>query len=52
MASNIQNVVIDTNVIVSAFLSSHDDVATVLVLNKLYKNEIRLEMLLVMKLYS
>lgn len=42
MASNIQNVVIDTNVIVSAFLSSHDDVATVLVLNKLYKNEIRL----------
>ena len=42
MASNIQNVVIDTNVIVSAFLSSHDDVATVLVLNKLYKNEIKL----------
>lgn len=42
MASNIQNVVIDTNVIVSAFLSSHDDVATVLVLTKLYKNEIRL----------
>ena len=42
MDSNIQNVVIDTNVIVSAFLSSHDDVATVLVLNKLYKNEIRL----------
>lgn len=42
MASNIQNVVIDTNVIVSAFLSSQDDVATVLVLNKLYKNEIRL----------
>ena len=35
-----QNVVIDTNVIVSAFLSSHEDVATVLVLNKLYKNEI------------
>ena len=43
MASNIQNVVIDTNVIVSAFLSSHDDVATVLVLNKLYKNEIRFQ---------
>jgi len=42
MASNIQNVVIDTNAIVSAFLSSHDDVATVLVLNELYKNEIRL----------
>ena len=42
MDSNIQNVVIDTNVIVSAFLSSHDDVATVLVLNKLYKNVIRL----------
>ena len=35
-----QNVVIDTNVIVLAFLSSHEDVATVLVLNKLYKNEI------------
>lgn len=40
MDSNMQNVVIDTNVIVSAFLSSHEDVATVLVLNKLYKNEI------------
>lgn len=42
MDSNIQNVVIDTNGIVSAFLSSHDNVATVLVLNKLYRNEIRL----------
>ena len=39
---NIQNVVIDTNVIVSAFLSSHKDVATVLVLNKLYREEILL----------
>lgn len=37
-----QNVVIDTNVIVSAFLSSHEDAATVLVLNKLYKGRITL----------
>lgn len=42
MDSNIQNVVIDTNVIVSAFLSSHENAATVLVLYKLYKNEIKL----------
>ena len=37
-----QNVVIDTNVIVSAFLSSHEDTSTVLVLKKLYKKEILL----------
>ena len=37
-----QNVVIDTNVIVSAFLSSHEDASTVLVLKKLYKKEILL----------
>ena len=42
MANNMQNVVIDTNVIVSAFLSSHEDAATVLILNKLYKNKITL----------
>ena len=37
-----QNMVIDTNVIVSAFLSSHEDVATVLVLGKLYNGEVTL----------
>ena len=40
MDKKVQNVVIDTNVIVSAFLSSNEDAATVLVLNKLYRNEI------------
>lgn len=35
-----RNVVVDTNVIVSAFLSSHKDVATVLVLKELYNNEL------------
>ncbi|MBO6134710.1 MAG: putative toxin-antitoxin system toxin component, PIN family [Lachnospiraceae bacterium] len=37
-----QNVVIDTNVIVSAFLSSNKDAATVLVLKKLYRNELKI----------
>ena len=40
MDSNMQNVVIDTNVIVAAFLSSYEDAATVLVLNKLYRGKI------------
>ena len=42
MNNKIQNIVIDTNVIVSAFLSSHEDVATVLVLGKLYNDEVTL----------
>ncbi len=36
------NVVIDTNVIVSAFLSSKQDVATVLVLEALYSGKIKI----------
>lgn len=32
--------VIDTNVLVSALLSSHDDTATVLILNKLFSGEV------------
>lgn len=39
---NKQNVVIDTNVIVSAFLSSHKNASTVLVLKKLYRDELNL----------
>jgi predicted nucleic acid-binding protein len=32
--------VIDTNVLVSALLSSHDDTATVLVIKKLFSGEV------------
>ena len=36
------NIILDTNVIVSAFLSSKEDASTVLVLKKLYKHEINM----------
>lgn len=36
------NIIVDTNVIVSAFLSSKEDTATVLVLKRIYKREVNL----------
>ena len=36
------NIILDTNVIVSAFLSSKEDASTVLVLKKIYKHEINM----------
>ena len=36
------NVIVDTNIIVSAFLSSKEDTATVLVLKRIYKREVNI----------